>query len=118
MSKRTLVDIIAIMLLATITWAGCDDGDGSTGTPDNMALAIHSLEVTPPVIARGGTAMVTVDATDTDGDSLSSSWSADGGFTVEEDTGAPGMATVTAPETPNAVGTVSPSLATANTAVG
>ena len=84
---RTRPAWITVVLLAA---AGCGD-EGPMGPASNRAPEIRSLSVSPAVISLGGTAVVSVEASDPDGDQIFFRFEATGG-TVTADPAQPGRA--------------------------
>lgn len=87
------------------------DGYGGTATrsvrvetADNAPPSISSMTASPPQVAPGGTSTVKVDATDPDEDTLTYTWSAPMGWTVE---GEGNEIDVTAPDTYDASAEIS-----------
>ena len=78
-------------MVAAISFAACGD-KGPVGPESNRAPEIRSLSISPAVITLGGTALVTVDASDPDGDQVFYRFEAAGG-TVTTDPAQPGRAT-------------------------
>jgi hypothetical protein len=78
-------------LTAAIVLAACGD-EGPVGPESNRAPEIRSLSISPAVITLGGTAVVTVEATDPDGDQVFYRFEAAGG-SITTDPAQPGRAT-------------------------
>jgi hypothetical protein len=82
---------LAWPMTATLALAACGD-KGPVGPESNRAPEIRSLSISPAVITLGGTAIVTVDANDPDGDQVFYRFDAAGG-SVTTDPAQPGRAT-------------------------
>lgn len=78
-------------LAAVLVATGCGE-EAPVGPDSNHAPEIRSLSVIPGVIPLGGTASITVEAGDADGDQIFYRFDATGG-TVTADPGQPGRAT-------------------------
>jgi hypothetical protein len=78
-------------IAAALAAAGCGK-EAPVGPELNRAPEIRGLSVSPAVIPLGGTAIVSVDASDPDGDAIFYRFEASGG-TVTADAGQPGRAT-------------------------
>jgi hypothetical protein len=78
-------------MAAVLAATGCGD-EGPVGPESNRAPEIRTLSVSPAVIPLGGTAVVSVDASDPDGDQVFYRFEAGAG-TVTADPGQPGRAT-------------------------
>ncbi|MBM3317402.1 MAG: hypothetical protein FJY75_06075 [Candidatus Eisenbacteria bacterium] len=83
-------------MVALLFVAGC--GDDKSTTPTNRSPQILSVTVAPGSVPAGGVAVVTVSATDPDGDALTYAYQVTGGAIV----GAGASATWTAPSTAGA----------------
>jgi hypothetical protein len=68
---------LSMSLAPVVGCGGGTPGSGPSGT--NTPPMISSLVVDPPSVKVGGTSMVTAEASDADGDTLTYSWSATGG---------------------------------------
>ena len=73
---------------------------------DNLAPSIDSATVSPEEIRAGGTADVVVTASDPNGDELSYTYKATGGFAIQKSEETPSEAQVTAPDQSDAVGRI------------
>jgi hypothetical protein len=76
---------------AALAAGGCGE-EPPVGPDSNRAPEIRAMSVSPAVIALGGTAVISVDANDPDGDTIFYRFEATGG-TVATDAGQPGRAT-------------------------
>ena len=81
----------ACLAAAALAVAGCGE-DGPVGPESNRAPEIRTLSVNPAVIPVGGTAIVSVDATDPDGDQIFYRFEAGAGA-LTADPAQPGRAT-------------------------
>jgi hypothetical protein len=81
----------AFVLAAVLAASGCGD-EGPVGPESNRAPEIRNLSVSPGVIPLGGTAVVSVEAVDPDGDAVFYRFEASAG-SVTADPAQPGRAT-------------------------
>lgn len=73
--------ILALLFLVTAVWIGCsddDDGDNGVVDPGNLAPVISSLTADPDTFVAEQTTMVTVIASDPEGDPISYTWETHG----------------------------------------
>jgi len=77
---------IALLLLWLLACSGCADDPNQPAAPQNSAPTILSCTADPATVPSGSTSILSVDATDDDGASLTYAWTADGGqFPVGND---------------------------------
>jgi hypothetical protein len=69
--------MIALLVIVMLVAVGCSDDDDPPAAPTNSAPTVTSVTVTPASLgSSGGTAVVSVAASDPDGDNLTYSYSA------------------------------------------
>jgi hypothetical protein len=93
---RTVLVATALLVLPFVLFTGCSK-DKSTSS-NNRAPVINSITVSPQTVNPGGSATVTVSATDADGDQLTYAYTVTGGTIV----GSGATATWTLSTTPGA----------------
>jgi hypothetical protein len=73
---RTASALLAVCAFAFL--AGCSSDDDGNNTPVNHAPVINQVNVTPSTVQAGQSAVVTVSATDQDGDAMTYTYSGPG----------------------------------------
>src|SRR5690348_8905109 len=86
MKTRWMVPAAALGAAVLLVYCGRDEPGGiPVSSQQNQPPVIRSIVVDPPSIAIGGTAKVTVDAADPDGEALQMSWTSASGSSIAGD---------------------------------
>ncbi|MCP4566617.1 MAG: hypothetical protein GY841_03430 [FCB group bacterium] len=68
---------ILLLFIGLIVWIGCGDDDDNIVDPNNQAPIIESLTAEPDTFVADYSSLITVTASDPDGDNLQYNWVTD-----------------------------------------